>query len=997
MGTVLSIGKLARGQANYYLQQARRRLDRSASVASGVEDYYLGGAEASGDWLGALSGTLHLHGAVNERWLHAVLEGRSPVSDEPLSRRARRVPGFDVTFSAPKSVSVLFGIGDMRVRKEVRDAHDIAVRDAFAYLERQAAMTRRGQDGRELVRGDGLIAAAFRHRTSRAGDPQLHTHVLVANITRSADGVWRALDGRRLYAHARTAGFLYEARLRGELTLRLGVAWQQPRNGIADIEGIPRQVLRAFSRRRGEIEAELERVGRATPGAARVAALETRRRKDYDVTPEQLAPEWVARAARLGLDRAAIESRVLRRQPAVAGMSVAEIDELAARLAGENGLTQTRSVIARRDALQAWCEQMPIGRHTTIDEIEEEVDRVLGSQAFVRLLVPGPVEGGVIRRADGGVVSSVPGERLYTTPELLAAEERVIDLATQDAQAPTAVAGAVDRAIGARPRLAHEQAAMVRGITTDPRRVSVVVGKAGTGKTYGLDCARAAWEASGVPVTGAAVARRAARELEEGSGIVSTSVDALLSDLRRGATTAIATRSVVVIDEASLLGTRDLRELLEHVVHADGKLVLVGDDRQLPAIRAGGAFLALARRLGAFELKENRRQVAAWEREALDHLRDGRAPEAIELYAENGRLVVADDAEGVRCALLRDWWRDGDVGDALMIAFRRADVRDLNKRARALRAAAGELGDDPLKLRDCEIAAGDWVVLRRNDRRLDVANGDRGVVVGITPAPGSVDVEVRGRRVRLDRTYLSPGQGRAGLALGYAVTGHVAQGITVDRSLVLGTDTLFREWGYVGMSRGRVDNRFYAVAGTPERDEFAPSERGRVPLDDVAEALARSRAHTLALDAGCRADLMQSTDEQLIGEVQRLRREGAARTEAAIRELRRLRTALTELDDVRPESQLVRERRRALRATSVSLERQLDPKALEGVARVAVLQEELSRRQRLAACGRRLIAPPAMLEGIGPRPERPSELRLWRRRAAAFESTRPRTARQLTR
>ena len=185
---------------------------------------------------------------------------------------------------------------------------------------------------------------------------------------------------------------------------------------------------------------------------------------------------------------------------------------------------------------------------------------------------------------------------------------------------------------------------MVRRLALDAGRVSVVVGKAGAGKTYALEAARAAWESSGLVVVGAAVARRAARELEEGSGIVSTSVAALLADLERAPALTLRPGSVVVIDEASLLPTRQLDTLLGHVVAADAKLVLVGDHKQLPAIQAGGAFEGLARRLGAIELHENRRQAAAWEREALDLLRDGRASDALATYREHDRLVIGDDA-----------------------------------------------------------------------------------------------------------------------------------------------------------------------------------------------------------------------------------------------------------------------------------------------------------------------------------------------------------------
>ena len=218
------------------------------------------------------------------------------------------VAGFDLTFSAPKSVSVLFGIGELELQERVRAAHDIAVLQAVGYLERNAAAVRRGHGGVIVEQAPGLVAAAFRHRTSRAGDPQLHTHVLVANLGRGLDGRWSALDGRRLYAHARTASFVYQAVLRGELTRTLGVEWSPVRKGIAEVVGVPRAVMKAFSRRRAEIDAALEARGTSGARAAEAAALATRAVKSK-VDAGELVDEWRVRAAELGFgerrDRAA--------------------------------------------------------------------------------------------------------------------------------------------------------------------------------------------------------------------------------------------------------------------------------------------------------------------------------------------------------------------------------------------------------------------------------------------------------------------------------------------------------------------------------------------------------------------------------------------------------------------------------------------------------------------------------------------------------------------
>lgn len=853
---MLSIGKLAAGQDEYYLEQAQGPVTRAQAVGSGVEDYYLADGEAPGQWTGAGASLLALRGTVDGDALRRLLGGEHPASGVALGRAAgaKRVPGFDVTFSAPKSVSVLYGIGDERVRGLIQAAHDQAVRDAFGYLERHAAVTRRGAGGVHSIPGAGLVAAAFRHRTSRAGDPQLHTHVLIANLTLGADGRWSALDGRRLYAHGKTAGYLYEARLRALLSREPGVQWTPVGNGIADVAGVPTAVLRGFSRRRAEIEAELERHGTRSAAAAQVAALETRRRKDYRVRPGQLVPEWRQRAATLGLAPERIPALLDRAVLARLGPEMEEA--IAVRLAAADGLTRQRSTFTRRDVIQAFCEAMPPGTDATVEAIEAAADRFLRSERAVVLAVGErrATRSDVLRRRDGRVVPIVRDERAYSTPELLALERRVLDYAigSQDGQTGVVPSRVVERSIARRQTLGAEQAEMVRRLTTDGAAVAVVVGQAGTGKTFALAVAREAWQHSGHTVIGAALARRAARELEDGAGIASTSISALLAELSARPGRGIPRRSVLVIDEAGMVATRQIAELVEHAARAHAKLVLTGDHRQLSEIEAGGAFRALATRLPAIELTENRRQTALWERDALELLREGRAEEALRRYEHHDRVVTNDSAASVRSRLVADWWAAPDPHEAVMIAFRRADVADLNGRARALMHATGALCADEIHLPGGSFARGDRVLLRRNDRRLGVINGDRGEIATVDSGSRTVDVELGGRRVRLDRGYLDRTSERTGpsLAHGYAITGHSAQGLTCDEAFVLVTSEASREWCYTALSRGRHANRLYAVAPeTSERDEYAPSSERRDGRDALVEALGRSTAKTLATDA----------------------------------------------------------------------------------------------------------------------------------------------------
>jgi conjugative relaxase-like TrwC/TraI family protein len=253
---VLSIGKVGGGQGDprYYID----------TVAQGKDDYYTGHGEAQGQWAGSGAEDKNLVGTVeDDAFLNLLMEPTA---------KPKKVLAYDLTFSAPKSVSVIYGIGDRTVSPIARRAHDEAVREAIGYLERHATWTRRGDAGKHRIRGEGLTVAAFRHRTSRAGDPQLHTHAVVANNT-VAEGRATALDGRALYAHARTAGFLYQAALRKNLTETLGVEWDPVRNGVAEVSGIDEQVLKHFSRRSQEIAEQLARTGGRSRRAREVAAL----------------------------------------------------------------------------------------------------------------------------------------------------------------------------------------------------------------------------------------------------------------------------------------------------------------------------------------------------------------------------------------------------------------------------------------------------------------------------------------------------------------------------------------------------------------------------------------------------------------------------------------------------------------------------------------------------------------------------------------------------
>jgi len=838
--SLLSIGKITSTGEGYYLD----------AVADGVDEYYRGVGEAPGRWVGTASRDLGLDGEVEPSDLRAVWAGEHPGTGAPLGRFPnRRVAGFDLTFRAPKSVSLLAGLGDADTAKIVRDAHEAAVDAALDYVEREATWSRTGKAGVNQIEVNGVVAAAFRHRTSRAGDPHLHTHVLVANMAEGADGAWRTLDARWQYLYGSTAGYLYEAHLRNELTARLGVVWGPVRNGIADIDGISEDVRDHFSDRRKQIEEHLDEVGFRSARAAEVATLATRRAKAPTLTEGSMRDVWEAKAAEIGWDPVSLADTVGHTVEQPAEIDVAAV---AGDLLSAEGLTKQASSFDRRDLLRGICQRLPTG--ATVPDIEKMADEVLARAEVIRLVDSGSaglLASNVIRRGDGKVVAATGvSEVRWSTAELIGIERHVVERATARASTGACVVPGdlVDEVIARRGTLSAEQAEMVNRLCTSGNGIDVVCAAAGTGKTYTLDAVREAWEASGHRVIGAALAGIAGRELQSAAAIESSTLAMLQIDLDAHRV-RLDDRTVVVIDEAGMAGTRNLAPILAAADEAGAKVVLVGDPHQLPEIDAGGVLNGLAGRLEPIELTENRRQRAQWERDALEELRCGDVDTAFAAYRDNERIVSAPTAIDVRRAMVADWWSHRIAGETVaMTAYRRDDVDDLNGRARAYLVRAGDLSGPELVLDDRPYQAGDQIVCLRNNRRLGVHNGTRATVETVDPHRTTITIAVDDRQVELPKQYLDDGH----IAHGYANTIHNAQGATVDRGLVLGTDELFRERGYVALSRGRTSNHLYLV-GTSRTDDatgHGPPLLTGDPAEIVQAALHRQGDKRLAIDTG---------------------------------------------------------------------------------------------------------------------------------------------------
>jgi conjugative relaxase-like TrwC/TraI family protein len=867
--------KLSAGRADYYLRE----------IAKDREEYLSGQGESPGEWLGGSAAALGLHGECSAEEFQRVFAWRHPQTGEQLGRapRSDAMPAWDLVLRPVKDVSVLYALGDDRTRRTAREAHQLGVDAAVAYLDGQVG-TRRGRGGAEHVGGEGLLVVGFTHRVSRAGDPLLHTHLVIVNRTLGPDGQWRTLDSRDLLAHRQAADAIYRAAYQHQLSRSLGIRWGEPdRWGNRAIQGMPEDLVRAFSKRHEQITAELERLERdeGKPRTGRLiqyVAHATRPPKTAD-TPETLYGRWQQEARERGLDPERLAGQVTGRelgQPAAANLAVKRAFN---QLASPEGLTANASTFARHDVVVALGGALAA---VPPEELGRLADRFLAE------------------RAVSVMAEHAAGERRYTTPELLKTEERLLAAAVGRAGEQTVVAShaAVREALQAHPTIAGEQAALVRDLTQGGAGVAVVEGRPGTGKTFTLGVARHAWQLDGFKVVGTAPTGIATMCLgAEGFEEVAT-CDRLLGELdtthsyrgrgRDGEGPLLDARTVLVVDEAGMLGSRKLARLLDHAQHAGAKVVLVGDDRQLASIEAGGGFRALRLRLGASVLRENRRQQEPWEREALEAMRDGDIDPAVQAYREHGRLVAAETSAQLKQALLADWWQafqhtQRDPQQTVVILARlRAEVDQFNTACQQLRAQAGHLGAERLQVGDRSFAVGDLVVCGKNAlRQLGVANATRGRITAIDPTHRSITLQLEdGKQVTLPRGYLDErpswwlrgNSERRSLDLAYATTGHKAQGLTRERALVRVTGGEDANWLRVQASRARQETRLYAVISPQARsiELDVPDHPAHSVEAQLAAGLRRDGSQQLATDTPSRLDLARMSTHQLRAERNRL-------------------------------------------------------------------------------------------------------------------------------
>jgi conjugative relaxase-like TrwC/TraI family protein len=793
-----------------------------------LQSYYLDGGEPPGRWWGVAAGDLGLAGDVGPEAFLAVMAGKDPDTGLDLGRRYGEdsVRGFDATFSAPKSVSLLWALGDERIQTEVLDAHDRAV-DATLDWIASHAHTRLRRNGHVVcVDAEGLIVGVFRQHTSRRLDPQLHTHAVIANRVKAPDGRWLALDARTIKIDQRTISALYHANLRSELTGRLGVEWRQPENGIAEIEGIPDEVLAKFSQRSRDVDQrnaeKLERfreTRRRDPTAKerwrleREAVLDSRPPKPHGVGLSDLRHDWQVRALDLGYDPIFLVRQALARRLQVTGLNQTVADrmvETAIESLGERQSTWRPAELVRELAAA-------VPTTTAIGSVEmtETLDRLAVVVADHRCVdISRPIPGGVELRSDGRPATEPAVDRALTIRSILDEEQEL--------------------EAWARRRHGHQRRSLRRLVTAFGRDLSagqvvaasavagrgdleLIVGPAGSGKTTALTAAVKTLRLQQRAVFGVAPTAAAAEVLAAETGMAADTLDKLLTehgiaDRPPSPEYDLPAKATLVVDEAGTVSTSKLAELARLADEKQWRVVLVGDPRQFAAVGRGGMFGHLVEILDAVELDQVHRFTHEWEKRASLRLGAG-DPTVLDVYDHHGR-VHSGPREDTETRIVEAWKQARDAGHTVALMANSNDtVARLNHECQQLLVDTGHLDavEPSLKTGDQVLYEGDEVVTRRNDRTLRTSKGlmvknrDHWTIRRIN-GDGTITLTGPTGTVTLPADYVI-----GHVELGYAQTSHASQGRTVDTALLL-IDTPTDSRGvYTPMTRGRHANHAYVA------------------------------------------------------------------------------------------------------------------------------------------------------------------------------------------
>lgn len=758
--------------------------------------------------------------------------GRDPLTQDILIQKGKghRV-GYDLQFAAPKSVSVLWAAGDRDQRDTIEDAQQRAVFKVLEYIQKNGLIvTRCGKNGKDRQTPAELMAGTFLHTTSRSGDPQLHTHAVLLNVCRRADGTTGTIDNLELLKHQQEIGAIYRLALIEGLEHRLGVTAVKDNRNFR-ILGVSESLEQKFSKRRDDIVAEAREMGIDTAShrdAAENISRNTRGSKDDLPIRAELNERWDREIREEGWTRESIWESALA---ATANKSARPSDSETAFERAIEQLTKTETVIEDRHLIGTILEHCQ-GRSMTVDAAIAMAVASRNSERLIELT---------------GNDKTKTRELSYATPEMIDMERQIVRVAIKrKAEGQWVPDDLIEAAIARKGTISDEQAELVRhALNRDG--VAIVEGSAGTGKSFSLGTAAEAARDAGLRVWVTAPSHQAVSVIAKDTGTDQNQAAVLRSFLNRISDPEHKQRirltrdDVVIVDEAGMTGTKEMNELLRETAKAGAKVILSGDTRQLKAVAPGSPLRLISETIGTERINQIRRQKVEWQRQASQHLAAGEVEQAVNAYASHDRIVIGE-GQGLRNMLIEDYLKDvrrDPTGTRLVLARTNNEVKVLNTDLRNLLRQEGQIagldidvealsrGQKP-KAGSLSLAVGDKLIFGENIRagRNMVRNNDTATVKAVcrdnTDGEPVVTLAFdRGFEVTTrwsDLKRISEQKGKKPdtrpicVQHSYAVTVHSAQGASVDRSYVLNAAGLDKETLYVGMTRHKEDCCLYTDA-----------------------------------------------------------------------------------------------------------------------------------------------------------------------------------------
>jgi len=748
-------------------------------------DYYVEDLDPQGQWMGQGSESLGLEGAVVREEFQLSLAGYVAGHEVKNAGKEDRQMGWDLTFSAPKSVSIVWAGAEPSHKQEIELAHQRAVECAFEYLEANA-FTRRGQGG--AIHEDAkLVASRFNHYTSREGDPQVHSHVVVSNFSVRNDGTVGTIDSRTFYENKMAAGALYQVELAWQMQ-KLGYEIEHGIKGTFRISDVSKEAEQLFSKRDKQIDDLAQERGIKTYAGTRGIVLSTRANKvNCDLSEREETWGKEARENNIHLN---VE---------------------------HNRLNKTQ--IKSDDHILSEAGQKLTSGHSTFKEnalLRETALASFGARS-------GEEVRGLIKEAQGkGYILSLK-KGLLTTPDMANIELGIMTKADQMinrkdyfVDSNKAIKEGIDAGNGKRNVFSYEQQVAIN-TATDSSALAVIQGRAGVGKSTMLTAVRESYEREGFKVQGIALAGVAAQNLQKESGIESKTIASWLSKAE------LDNKTVVIIDEAGMVGSKQMADVIQKVEEARAKLILVGDDRQLQPIAAGGILHAIDRHVAKIApqystaVEDIKRQREEWMRGVVKSAAQGRTGEALEALDQKNKINIYQNATEARAVLVNEYIKENrdDFSKGIILTNIKHDADKINLEIREKLKEMGVVDSiNPVicdnGTREIGLAKGDRIMLTRNDYKLDVRNGQRATVESADPF-GLVDVRLDGgeyRRINV-AAYNH-------IEYGWASTTHKAQGMTVERASVYGfanESIASQQSTYVQISRAKVETKLHIVAG----------------------------------------------------------------------------------------------------------------------------------------------------------------------------------------